>query len=54
MTFVIDKKGQTYKTIDISVSDGKISKICEPIEHKKNTKPDLIFHSELIGKEQIK
>ena len=35
MTFVIDKKGQTYKTIDISVSDGKISEICEPIEHEK-------------------
>lgn len=43
MTFVIDKKGQTYKTIDISVSDGKISKICEPIEHKKEYETGFNF-----------
>ena len=39
----IDKKGQTYKTIDISVSDGKISKICEPIEHKKEYETGFNF-----------
>jgi len=43
MTFVIDKKGQTYKTIDISVSDGKISNICEPIEHKKEYETGFNF-----------
>ena len=43
ITFVIDKKGQTYKTIDISVSDGKISKICEPIEHKKEYETGFNF-----------
>ena len=40
---VIGKKGQTYKTIDISVSDGKISKICEPIEHKKEYETGFNF-----------
>lgn len=43
ITFVIDKKGQTYKTIDISVSYGKISKICEPIEHKKEYETGFNF-----------
>lgn len=43
LTFVIDKKGQTYKTIDISVSYGKISNICEPIEHKKEYETGFNF-----------
>lgn len=43
ITFVIDKKGQTYKTIDISVSYGKISNICEPIEHKKEYETGFNF-----------
>ena len=43
LTFVIGKKGHTYKTIDISVSDGKISKICEPIEHKKEYETGFNF-----------
>lgn len=43
LTFVIGKKGHTYKTIDISVSDGKISNICEPIEHKKEYETGFNF-----------
>ncbi len=43
LTFVIGKKGHTYKTIDISVSGGKISNICEPIEHKKEYETGFNF-----------